>query len=134
MEYLGVVDYEKVEEPVGTYGALKHFPEKDGWRLLDSKLLNLIPIYNDTELGHSTNVPPEGVEGKGYISGGTCVKCTPFTSVLRLESAPEDNLGECVSCHRKGVMEFHAFCADGSYGSLCAKCGLEELNKLASAR
>jgi putative DNA primase/helicase len=55
----------------------------------------------------------------------------PYVSVVRLESAPEDNQGECVSCHRKGIMEFHAFHPDGSYGFLCAECGLEELNKLA---
>ena len=55
-------------------------------RLLDSKLLNLLPIDNDTELGPFTNVPPEGVEGKGYILGGTRVKCTPSISVVRLES------------------------------------------------
>lgn len=133
MEYLGVVDYEKVEESAGAYGSLKHFPEKDGWRLLDSKLLNLLPVDNDTELCHFTNVPPEGVEGKGkeYMLGGKPMKCTPFISVVRLESAPEDNQGECISCHRRGVMEFHAFHPDGSFGFLCAECGLEEMNKLA---
>lgn len=63
MEYLGVVEYEKAEDSIGTYGALKHFPEKDGWRLLDSKLLNLLPSDNETELGHFTNVPPRGSRG-----------------------------------------------------------------------
>lgn len=50
------------------------------------------------------------------------MKCTPFTSVLGLESAAERNHGECVGCGLKGVMEYHAFCADGSCGSLWAKC------------
>ena len=34
MEYLGVVEYEKAEDSVGIYGALKHFPEKDGCAFL----------------------------------------------------------------------------------------------------
>ena len=54
-----------------------------------------------------------------------------FISVVRLESAAEDNRGECCNCHCKGIMEFHAFHPEGSYGFLCAECGLGELNKLA---
>jgi hypothetical protein len=57
----------------------------------------------------------------------------PYVSVVRLESAPEDNQGECVSCHRKGVMEFQAGNPDGSCGFLCAECGLGELDRLARA-
>jgi hypothetical protein len=90
LEYLGTVCYEHVEEQSGSYGLMKHKPEKDGWTLKEPNdfgilfqecsLLGLVPQNTNGICKSKGKVPEEK---------GTCPPVVSETVQNELVCVPE---------------------------------------------
>ncbi|MCJ7423608.1 hypothetical protein MUP01_04980 [Candidatus Bathyarchaeota archaeon] len=101
LEYLDVVDYEKVEESASSLGAMKHKPEKDGWTVKEPEIF--ASLFNDeviiqNSLFHELQ--------KGRVKGKGSIEKNRYPLVL---CETESNLGiPCPYCKAKGKPMFFA--------------------------